>query len=525
MYKIKSKNESDLLELISIKESINNLNNKHDKRLSVNAVNFQNGTKIDFFKIRKFLILRGIFWYTIFLISTILTICLGLYLKPHNIFMPIASTILSLIITSITRQIALPLFENISWLEMLYGGKLLYVDIVTSNSIWSIQSLFVILRHFRMKGIYIIFILFLIMISLSYISPIWSLLFTLDTTTTKLSNSLLNWKTCDNFNNFNKSLNISDFSNSNKDIIIGILNDSFPNSAYGWGTSIINLTKIDIECNLINEVNTTCQFANKWGLKKNDGSCIPDMDATNVTILEKNNKIIIAMLENINYLNYDQHSSPNTFVSECTLNILTGISSANISSNNIIYSEISKLYINIEKTNLVKSIVSNINDTFFKNWLLFGISINKNNNQIEFIKKSFYNLIHTISTCENTNQIIDLVYHIQSVDVRLNIKAVVITIICTFSLDIFIIVIQCIYLPQSGVIRGRSILSTMACIDIDLCKLLQNGHCAEDINTLRNNINKDLKLYYGVKINEENKKYLTCTSEKLGKIENKEIYY
>ena len=59
MYKIKSKNESDLLDLISIKESINNLNNKHDKRLSVNAVNFQNGTKIDFFKIRKFFILIG----------------------------------------------------------------------------------------------------------------------------------------------------------------------------------------------------------------------------------------------------------------------------------------------------------------------------------------------------------------------------------------------------------------------------------------------------------------------------------
>jgi hypothetical protein len=80
-------------------------------------------------------------------------------------------------------------------------------------------------------------------------------------------------------------------------------------------------------------------------------------------------------------------------------------------------------------------------------------------------------------------------------------------------------------LPKLGILRGRSIISTISCIDIELCKILQKGHSAEDPYEIRKNINNNLKLYYGYIINSDNNKQLICTNEKVDNIENNKIYY
>lgn len=517
------KSESQI-ELTSINEyeKFEKCYKKNNKRLSNYPVDSGNGKKINFFKIRKKLFIKGIIWSILCFILMTFSLIIGVFIKPSSIFMPISSIFLSLIVTSTTRQIASPLIENIIWLEMYYGGKLSSIDIIVSNSVWSIHSLFIVLKNFRMKNITIVFLTFLIMILLSYLSPIWSLLLRLENTDIENSSDL-NYKTCDKITNLTIPLNIKNSFNNRDYIIKGKLIDSFPKTSYGWGIGNLNYSKINVSC--IPEKIDTCQFGNSWGIKPINSSCNPNMKATDILIYEKNNKITFSMLKNINYLNYDIYSNPNTFTTSCSLEILTGITEANISSENILYAySNNNLYLDNNKTNSVVSYISNINDDFFKKYILFGVSILEDN-PYNFIENAIINVIHLMTSCENTNNIVNIKYSTQHIDVILQKNAVIMSFICIFILHIYLIILECILLPKLGILRGRSIISTISCIDIELCKILQKGHSAENPYEIRKNINKNLKLYYGYIINSDNNKQLICTNEKVDNIENNKIYY
>lgn len=93
-------------------------------------------------------------------------------------------------------------------------------------------------------------------------------------------------------------------------------------------------------------------------------------------------------------------SNPNTFTTSCSLEILTGITEANISSENILYAySNNNLYLDNNKTNSVVSYISNINDDFFKKYILFGVSILEDN-PYNFIENAIINVIHLMTSCE-----------------------------------------------------------------------------------------------------------------------------
>lgn len=510
-----NRNESQI-ELIDLDEKIK----KKKNRLSNYSINIGNGKRIIFSKIKKKLLIRGILLSLLCFVFMGCTLIIGIYIKPSNIFMPISSTLLSLIITNMTRQIALPLFENMIWLELYYGAKLFSIDMIISNSIWSIQSLFIVLKYFRMKFISIVFMTFLIMILLSYLSPIWSLLLRLEIS--NIDNfTYLNFETCNSIKDLTFSLDEKNLLNKNN-IIEGKLIDSFPQSSYGWGIANLNYSKINVNC--VPEEIYTCQFGNKWGISSQNNSCNPNNNATDVLLYEQNNKIILSMLKNINYLNYDINSAPNTFVTSCSLQILTGITEANVSSTNILYSDNLNIYLDDYKTNLIISYISKINDDFFKKYILFGVSILENE-PYNFIENTLISLIHNMNTCENTKEIINLKYTKQDINVTLKKNAVILSFICIFILHLCIIFLECLLLPKLGILRGRSIISAISCFDIELCKTLQQGHSAEEINEIQKKIDKKLKLYYGYIVNENNQKQIICIDRKIDKIENNKIYY
>lgn len=516
----KSESQIELIELDNEKKVEDIKNN----RLSNYSINIGNGKKIIFSKIKKKLLIRGILLSLSCFIFMGCILTIGIFIKPSNIFMPISATLLSLTITNMTRQIALPLFENMIWLELYYGGKLFSIDKIVSNSIWSIQSLFIILRYFRMKYILIVFITFFVMILLSYLSPIWSLLLRLEISNIETF-TYLNFETCNTIKDL--IFPLDEKSLLNKDNIIkGRLIDSFPKSSYGWGIANVPYSKINVSC--VPEKNIdTCQFGNNWGINMFNSSCNSNNSATDVLLYEKENKIILSMLKNINYLNYDTSSAANTFVTSCYLKILTGKTEANISSADIIYpfnDNLNNMYLDDYKTKLLISYISKINDDFFKKYILFGVSI-LGNEPYNFIENSLISVIHNMNTCENTENIINLKYINQDINVILQKNAVIISFICIFILHIYIIFLEISLLPKLGILRGRSIVSTISCFDIELCKILQKGHSSEETNDLQKNIDKNLKIYYGYIINENNKKQIICIDRKTNKIEDNEIYY
>lgn len=513
----KSESQIELIDLNNEK-----IEEKYNKRSGVYSINFGKGKKINFSKIRKKLLIRGILLSLLCFILMLFTIILGIFIKPSNIFMPISATLLGLTVTYLTRQIALPLFENIIWLELYYGGKLFSIDMIISNSVWSIQSLYVILNYFRMKHISLIFVTFFLMISLSYLSPIWSLLLRLEISNIETSTNL-NFKTCDTITNLTFPLNEKKFFNNQDNIIRGKLNDYFPKSSYGWGIANIKYSKINVRC--VPENIDTCQFGNSWGINIYNSSCNINNSATDVLLYEKENKIILSMLKNIDYLNYDTKSAPNTFVTSCTLEILTGKTDTNISSANIIYAlNDNNMYLDNYKTNLINSYISKINDDFFKKYILFGVSI-LGNNPYEFVENAIIKLIHNMISCENSDDVINVKYSDQYIVVILQRNAVIISFIFIFILHVYIIFLELSLLPKLGILRGRSIVSTISCMDIELCKLLQKGHSSEDPDEIRKNIDKDLKLYYGYIINKYNNKQMICTNEKVENIKNNDIYF